>query len=217
MRNNLRSRIDAAVPHRSELPAVSYGNLQKHLNPNPVQRWLLQRFHRRVVDVVRQAGATGLLDAGCGEGFTLRQLEEAGLSARLVGADVDRAALAWGRQNLTTGAPLAAADLHHLPFADGSFDLVLSLEVLEHLPVPAAGLAELLRVSRRYVLVSVPHEPWFRGANLLRGKHVAALGNDPGHLHQFDRSAFRRLVAAQAGVILHCSAFPWQLALLAKA
>jgi SAM-dependent methyltransferase len=199
------------------LPTVSYGNLQKHLNPNPVQRWLLRRFHRRVVDVVRQAGAAGLLDAGCGEGFTLRQLEDAGLAVLLVGADIDRAALAWSRDDRVISAPLAAADMYHLSFAEGSFDLVLSLEVLEHLPVPAAGLAELLRVSRRYVLVSVPHEPWFRGANLLRGKHLAALGNDPGHLHRFDRSAFRRLAAAQADVILHCTAFPWQLALLAKA
>ena len=205
------------MPHRSELPTVSYGNLQKHLNPNPVQRWLLRRFHRRVVDVVRQAGAAGLLDAGCGEGFTLRQLEDAGLAVLLVGADIDRAALAWSRDDRVISAPLAAADMYHLSFAEGSFDLVLSLEVLEHLPVPAAGLAELLRVSRRYVLVSVPHEPWFRGANLLRRKHLAALGNDPGHLHQFDRSAFRRLAAAQADVILHCTAFPWQLALLAKA
>jgi SAM-dependent methyltransferase len=205
------------VPHRSEVPAASYGNLQKHLNPNPVQRWLLRRFHRRVVDVLRRSAATCVLDAGCGEGFTLRQIEEAGLAVRSVGADLDRTALAWGRQNGVAMAPLLAADMHRLPFAEGSFDLVLGLEVLEHLPVPAAGLAELLRVSRRHVLVSVPHEPWFRGLNLLRGKHVAALGNDPEHLHQFGLSAFRRLVASQASLVLHCTPFPWQLALLAKA
>ncbi|HZU05700.1 MAG TPA: class I SAM-dependent methyltransferase [Chloroflexota bacterium] len=45
-----------------------------------------------------------------------------------------------------------------LPFRDASFDLVCSLDTLEH--VPPAGrpryLAELLRVSRRYVLVLAP-------------------------------------------------------------
>jgi hypothetical protein len=38
-----------------------YGNLQKYLNPNSLQRWLLGRFHRRIVRLARQTGARRIL------------------------------------------------------------------------------------------------------------------------------------------------------------
>lgn len=193
-----------------------HGNLQKHLNPNPLQRYLLRRFHQCIVELVRQVQPSSLLDAGCGQGFTLRALEQAGLSAATMGVDLDGESLAWGRAHNLSRAPLVAAEVLRLPFADRSFDLVLCLEVLEHLTEPGRGLTELLRLTRRYVLVSVPHEPWFRLANLLRGKHVAALGNDPEHVQQFSLAALRRLAAAQADVLWHGTSFPWQMALLAR-
>ncbi len=193
-----------------------YGNLQKHLNPNPIQRWLLRRFHRRILELVKETGARRILDAGCGEGFTLRELREGGVQAKMIGVDFSSAALAWSQAHQMALSPLSLADARHLPFPDDSFDLVLCLEVLEHLPDSALGLRELLRVSRDYVLVSVPHEPFFRGANFLRGKHLRALGNDPEHLHNYSGRAFRRLMSAQADVVWHGYRFPWQIALACK-
>ncbi|MFQ5612519.1 MAG: methyltransferase domain-containing protein [Anaerolineae bacterium] len=193
-----------------------YGNLQKHLNPNPLQRRLLRRFHRRIIRLVQSTGARHLLDAGCGEGFTMRALVEAGLQMEMVGVDFSREGLAWHQARQMAHSPLQVADVHRLPFRDGSFDLALCLEVLEHLPDSALGLRELLRISRDYVLVSVPHEPFFRGANFLRGKHLNALGNDPEHLHNYSGRAFRRLVSAQASLVWHGYSFPWQIALARK-
>jgi SAM-dependent methyltransferase len=191
-----------------------YGNLQKHLNPNPIQRWLLRRFHRRIVELVRETGARRVLDVGCGEGFTLRELRDDRLEATMVGMDFSAPALAWNQAQHMAQSPLSVADIHHLPLEDHSFDLVLCLEVLEHLPDSGQGLRELLRVTRDYVLVSVPHEPFFRGANLLRGKHVGALGNDPEHLHNYSGWAFRRLVSAHATIVWHGYSFPWQITLV---
>jgi SAM-dependent methyltransferase len=193
-----------------------YGNLQKHLNPNPLQRWLLTRFHRRVVEVACQADARRVLDAGCGQGFVMHQLDQDGLAGSITGADLDTVALAWGRAHEITQQPLTGANVRCLPFPDNKFDLVLCLEVLEHLPRPAEGLRELLRVSGHYILLSVPHEPFFRGINFARGKHIKALGNDPEHLQLFTGRAFRRLVADQARLIWHGYSFPWQIALAAK-
>jgi len=192
---------------------TDHGNRQKHLNPNPIQRKLLDRFHRYIVRLIGQTEAPRLLDAGCGEGFVIREVarDQAQLSA--IGGDFSPEALLWGRANLHHQAPLANFDVHHLPFPDHSFPLVICLEVLEHLPDSRVGLRELARVSSEYVLLSVPHEPLFRGANFLRGKHLAAFGNDPEHLHNYSGRAFRRMVEPILEVVWHGYTFPWQILL----
>lgn len=50
------------------------------------------------------------------------------------------------------------ADSERLPFADGSFDLVLVQDGIHHLKIPALGVAEMLRVTRRAIIVIEPHE-----------------------------------------------------------
>ncbi len=192
---------------------MSHGNRQKHLNPNPVQHFLLNRFHQKISALIRETDAVCLLDAGCGEGFVIAYLKQTNGSIAAIGGDFSAEALVWGRENLRHGAPLIHFDLHHLPFPDDSFLLVMCLEVLEHLPDSTVGLRELARVSAEYVLLSVPHEPFFRGANFLRGKHLAALGNDPEHFHTYTGQSFRRMVSSVVEVLWHGYAFPWQIAL----
>jgi SAM-dependent methyltransferase len=189
-----------------------YGNLQKHLNPNPLQRFLLRRFQRRVAALVRQSGARRILDAGCGEGFTLRHLQESDGGAWLLGIDNGFPALRWAAA-MVPAARLALADVRELPFGDGSFELVLCLEVLEHLPDPQRGLEELWRVSNDYCLLSVPHEPFFRAVNFLRGKHLPAWGNDPEHLQSWTAGGFRRFVESVWEVVWFGFSFPWLVAL----
>lgn len=193
-----------------------HGNLQKHLNANKAQQFLIDRFHRRIVDLVRQTAVSHLLDSGCGEGFVLDYLRRSDLGVTAVGADLRLEALHWAKTNLLPDLKGTVADIHRLPFADNSFPLVMSLEVLEHIPDSGLGLQELLRVSSRYVLLSVPHEPLFRGANFLRGKHLSRWGNDPEHLHTYNGRAFQRLIGSQATIIEHQFTFPWQIILAQK-
>lgn len=189
--------------------ATTYGNLQKHFSNNPIQRHLMRRFETRTDELVRFCNPGRALDAGCGEGFTLQRL-----NGHSLGVDLCPLALTCARYRLA--APLHQGDITRLPFADNSFDLVLCLEVLEHLPDPLAGLRELLRVSRRYALVSVPHEPYFRLANLLRGKHLAAWGNDPEHLQNFTGPDFVSRVGHAGRLLWRGYSFPWQIALIRK-
>ena len=196
-----------------ETSAAGYSssNLRKHTNPNPVQRWLLERFHRTAAGLLAQTSAAQVLDAGCGEGFAMRQVL-AHSGAAVVGLDGSHGALQVASQ-LNQRRSFVAGDLLELPFPSRSFDLVVCMEVLEHLDRPDAGLAELCRVSRRWLLLSVPNEPFFRGANFLRGKNMRAWGNDPGHVNHWSSRAFVRFVSGQCQVAEWQQSFPWTLAL----
>src|SRR4030042_5105008 len=47
------------------------GNLQKYQSRNPLQRFLIWHFHRRVDEMVEGTQPSRILDVGCGEGFTI--------------------------------------------------------------------------------------------------------------------------------------------------
>lgn len=191
-------------------------NLRKHTSGNPLQRYLLGRFHAAAGALLGQVSPAPrrILDAGCGEGFAMRAVL-AGLPGAVVGLDGSPGALQVAGQ-LNPGHGFTAGDLYTLPFAAASCDLVVCMEVLEHLDEPARGLGELLRVSAGWLLLSVPNEPLFRGANFLRGKNVAAWGNDPGHVNHWSARAFRRFVGAHCQIVATSTSFPWTLALCRK-
>ena len=95
-----------------------------------------------------------VLDVGCGDGGVSRPL-----AARVELFGVDRSRSALRR----FAGRAAVGDATELPFADRAFDLVMANDVLEHLDPDALRqtLAELRRVSRRYVLLTVPlREAW---------------------------------------------------------
>jgi len=197
-----------------------YGNLQKYLNPNPVQRYLLRRFHRQIASLLRATGAERILDAGCGEGFVVSYLLQKNDRLAIIGIDCSLEAIEIARRmvppvlsKVEGGVLFDVGDLREMPYGDDSFDLVMCLEVLEHLPDPQRGLRELRRVTSAYCLVSVPHEPFFRATNFLRGKHVPAWGRDPEHLQHWTAKQFHRLVAQYFEIERFVYSFPWVIAL----
>lgn len=102
-------------------------------------------FQRRQFDL---RGARKILDVGSGPGQIARHvLKHADPHAEVICLDLSHEMLRRARSRLKTGEPwFIAADLTQLPFADESFDCVTCGYVLEHLPDPKLGLAELSRV-----------------------------------------------------------------------
>lgn len=85
-----------------------------------------------------------LLDLGCRDGALTRHFTSGN---RVVGVDIDRAALTVARE--AHGIEVHCANLNAtLPFSDESFDVVMLAETLEHLPYPAITLGEVRRVLR---------------------------------------------------------------------
>lgn len=200
----------SSTPVNASDEQVPTGNTyDKYASQNPVERRLMAGFFS-ALDASMPATAPGsVLEVGVGEGEVSRRLSQRWPNARMIGLDLPDPDLAahW------SGAPFAAgfADIAQLPFADGSFDLVLAIEVLEHVPDPLAALAEIARVARRHVIVSVPREPIWRVANLGRGKYVRALGNTPGHVNHWSKTAFAGLVAQRFVVRAVRTPFPWTM------
>lgn len=98
------------------------------------------------------ARVSSVLDVGCGDGRLTNKLVKR--IDRVVGLDISAEAL----KHVETVIRVGQADA--LPFEPEAFDLVLCTEVLEHLEARLfeRTVRELGRVSRRYVLVSVPFE-----------------------------------------------------------
>jgi 2-polyprenyl-3-methyl-5-hydroxy-6-metoxy-1,4-benzoquinol methylase len=200
---------------RSADGIVTGNTYDKYSARNPVARALMRGFERNLDDLFASTQPRSLLDVGCGEGVLTQRWAKLLEPARVVGIDLDDPLLAaeWARRtapNLTYLAQRA----ERLPFADGEFDLATAIEVLEHVPEPDHTLAEMARCAARHLLVSVPHEPLWRAVNMARGAYWRQLGNTPGHVNHFSKSAIVALCARHGEVLETRSPFPWTMVLV---
>ncbi len=151
-----------------------------------------------------------VLDAGCGPGGTSARFKPLG---RVVGLDLAPEALTLARRHSLDG--LVRGSVTALPFADGTFDLVLSFDVIYHLWVGDDRLAvkELARVLKPggYLLIRVPAFEFLRGPHdrvvLTRHRYTA------GEVESLVRSAgltVERLTYANS--ILFTPALIWRAA-----
>lgn len=185
-------------------------NYEKFQTGNPVVRRLFDRFFDKVRDQLTGLDPANVLDAGCGEGETLERLGSI-LPNRITGVDLNPESVAFAADRIP-GGEFSVANLFELPFEDDSFDLVLCLEVLEHIPDPAPALAELSRVCRGDIVLSVPSEPWFRLGSLARGNYLSSWGNHPEHVNHWNPRSFREFLAGQTRVVTVERATPWLVA-----
>jgi 2-polyprenyl-3-methyl-5-hydroxy-6-metoxy-1,4-benzoquinol methylase len=103
-------------------------------------------WHELVKPRLGDIAGLRVLEIGCGRGAFAGYLAD--LGADVVAADFSPAAVALAGELLDGRGEARVEDIQQLPFADGAFDLVISLETLEHVPDPSRGLAELVRVTR---------------------------------------------------------------------
>jgi ubiquinone/menaquinone biosynthesis C-methylase UbiE len=162
-----------------------------------------------------RAAPESVLDVGCGEGVLTHEWAERLGDRRIVGIDLEDAKLRdeWGKRR-RSNLEYRVEEATSLSFADDEFDLAAAIEVLEHVPEPEATVAEMARVARRHVLVSVPREPLWRGLNVARGAYVRSLGNTPGHVNHWSRRSFVAMLARHGRVEEARSPFPWTMALV---
>lgn len=191
----------------AETPTGNYTD--KYGTKNPVAGRLMSGFFSALDALLPTAAPGRVLEVGVGEGEVSGRLAERWPATTFVAVDLHDEQLAARWRAAAFRGAYARAE--RLPFPDESFDLVLAIEVLEHVSDPAESLGELARVARRDVLVSVPREPIWRVANMARGKYLRALGNTPGHVNHWSRRGFVELVGGSLDVAAVRSPFPWTM------
>ncbi len=164
---------------------------EKRFNsPDPLRRHAHRVQYETLLSHV-PAGES-VLDVGCGEGVIPILLAERG--TRATGIDISQPNIVAAKKiaedrgvsSLTT---FQEGDAEHVPFADRSFDTVVSSHVLEHLPDFDKGLQELCRVARKRVIVALP--------TCLNASAAVILGGDYG----FWKFSKRSLMALPWGCV----------------
>lgn len=143
--------------YRSHEPVYGFGSRSSHASQ-------AARTARtaRILQVLSGESFADLLDVGSGEGYTADLVREL-FDVRVVGCDLSREGCLRGVERF--GLPSVACNASVLPFPDLSFDAVLCSEVIEHAQDPFRVLSELMRVARRFVLVTTAeclHSEWER-------------------------------------------------------
>ena len=129
-----------------------------------------------------------VLDAGCGSGVSVDHLARKGFDA--VGVDVHQFCLDTAAARGYRGTFVQGDLTDGLPFADGEFDTALCCDVLEHVD-DVAALAELARVARRRIVLTVPQD-WGRLAEF---RLLSPPYQDPTHLRYYTRESLLALAA----------------------
>jgi len=180
---------------------------KKYYSSNPLQRFLINVFLKKILLEIKDQKVSSLLDIGCGEGQVDNFLLKNNPGLKITGVDFDKKALREAKINCPKMV-VKKADIYHLPFPDKSFDLILCLEVLEHLDKPELALKEFKRVGQQF-LISVPHEPFFSLASLFSGKYLSHFGRHPEHFQFWSENGFKKLLKKYFSNFKIKKSFPW--------
>ena len=147
---------------------------------------------RKTVQLVAPQHRT-VLDVGAGHGVLLEELAAA-RGIKGVGIEITPSKVEYARSR---GVDLRLGRAEELPFENQAFDTVMACEVIEHLPfgVYEKSLAELARVARHTVIISVPNE---EQRPFVRCPYCGASVNPNYHFRSFSADSMRDLLSGFA-------------------
>lgn len=135
--------------------------------------------------ILQRKGPMAVLDVGCGTGYTAALLS--GKGARVVGIDLGIESLAEAAISNPSSLFLRA-DASAIPFENETFDMVIMLDALEHIPDDRSALREIFRVLRSggVLLMTLPAFPWLWSYR----------DEQAGHHRRYTRRNLEELLAA---------------------
>ncbi|MFA5194154.1 MAG: class I SAM-dependent methyltransferase [Verrucomicrobiia bacterium] len=198
------------------------GNYEDKYNAkNPISKLLMNNFlksFKASLDEIDENEIKTVCEVGVGEGSLLKNLVKIFPKAKYWATDLSDSEVKKAKNSLE-GIKKVNFNVQNAEnlyvFKDKQFDLIICCEVLEHVMNYKKALTELKRISKKYVLISVPNEPIWRILNMIRGKYLSEFGNTPGHLNHWSSITFKKLIKSEKFLILDIKhPFPWQMVLL---
>ena len=181
---------------------------------NPITRILIKRFFKTIISLCPQQINT-VLEVGCGAGYSTQVIYNHLKPKVFFASDIDPELVSLTKERVPE-VSATSESIYTLSHKDKSFDIVFTLEVMEHLEQPNIALKEIKRVTNRYAIISVPNEPLWRILNLCRGKYIKDFGNTPGHINHWSKSKFKKFLSTEFKVKQITTSIPWIIALVEK-
>ncbi len=189
----------------------------KYQNPNPIAKRLTDGFFSNLGQLIDTLPADSrLLEVGCGPGESTRRILTMLNGQSLEASEFEQRLVDYHSMH-GFPVPVRQESAYAMQRQDNEFDCVLLLEVLEHLQDYRSALAEIFRVARSRVILSVPNEPLWRILNFARGKYWSDWGNTPGHLNHWSRASLVKLVSDYGTILEVRSPLPWTILLVEPA
>lgn len=187
----------------------------KYESKSIVAKYLVDKYYKSVFELLNLTQNVEFAhEVGVGMGYSSKILKDR-FRKFTASEFVDEMAL--HAQTLNPDIHVFQESVYELKYEENKVDLILLLEVLEHLDFPKLALKELSRVSKRYAIIGVPNEPLWRILNCCRLKYLNRLGNTPGHINHWSKQTLIKLLEEEFGkVIAVKSPIPWNIVLVEK-
>ncbi|MCD6184239.1 MAG: class I SAM-dependent methyltransferase [Deltaproteobacteria bacterium] len=191
-------------------------NFEKYTQSGKIGDCLIKNFYNSCFALLEtiQKNIENVFEVGSGEGISTQHLH------LFLGSEVvyeasefreNRIAMIKKRNPLVN---VSQETIYSLSKESKSIDLVICLEVLEHLEDPQKALKELSRITKKYVLISTPREPLWSWLNICRGKYVSGLGNTPSHIQRWSSRGLVEEVDPWFELSAMRKPLPWTILLL---
>lgn len=183
--------------------------IKEYENQNFIVQQLFQGYFTCIQKIISGFPSDfKLLEVGCGAGVSSKKIFQMLKGQSFEVSDIDARYVKKLREG-NLPYKVEQESVLELNRDDGSFDCVFLLEVLEHVENYDTALANLFRVSRKHVILSVPNEPLWSFLNIVRLKYLDDWGNTPGHINHWTVSGLRKLISKYGNVVKIYTPIPW--------
>lgn len=176
----------------------------KYESKNPIVRALMNKYFNDLDCLILpiKNEISSALEIGCGEGYITKHIQDLGIT--IEGADISERIIHIA-QKLHPSIEFRIQSIYDLDSSQKKYDIIFINQVLEHLEEKERAMRQIQRITKKYLFFSVPNEPFFRIANILRLKYLSDLGNPPGHINHWSKKSFGQFLKVNGLDIINIS------------
>ena len=208
-------KVTCVLSNKSSAKNAIKEDVIKYETNNPVSKALLKGFFNALEDLLGIIDFNNIYEAGCGNGYVTRFIKNKYDGVTISASDISENKISLAKREVSN-VSFSVASIYETKQYDNAYDLVIATEVLEHLEHPREALLELIRISGKHIIVSVPNEPIWRIGNMLRLKYLKSFGNTPGHINHWSKNSFIKYIGEHCTVKKILLPPPWVMVLCEK-